>query len=433
MNRIVLIGNGFDLAHGMKTSYKNFINDFWKRKCEEIKNPQIEIFEDDFIKFNHSSGFRNFNDFNSLDTYSKDDGSRYISFGEDDGRYISFKNSFLYELSKKDLESWVDIENEYYTELKRISKSKDKSSLGKLNKEFYQIKNALSQYLRREEEDFNKSYNSDPNTISRIKRSIDKKISSKFKFRDLSHNTLKKISNQLYKDIKADVDGLNNNVVTEYELTELSREMRRHINVKNFSNSDIFRVISTMDNTYDLTGASNLYPKDILLLNFNYTDTHLMYESISKDSLRGFQKIQNIKIHGCIYEPDRNPMIFGFGDELDKEYQDLEDLDDNEFLENIKSIKYLESENYRKLLEFAESDEFQIFIFGHSCGNSDRTLLNTLFEHDNCISIKPFYHIRKDGTDNYSNITQNISRNFPDKAKMRARVVNKNYTTTLTD
>lgn len=24
MNRLVLIGNGFDLAHGLKTSYKNF-------------------------------------------------------------------------------------------------------------------------------------------------------------------------------------------------------------------------------------------------------------------------------------------------------------------------------------------------------------------------------------------------------------------------
>ena len=25
MNRLVLIGNGFDLAHGLKTSYKNFM------------------------------------------------------------------------------------------------------------------------------------------------------------------------------------------------------------------------------------------------------------------------------------------------------------------------------------------------------------------------------------------------------------------------
>lgn len=29
MNRIILIGNGFDLAHGLKTSYKDFIEDYW--------------------------------------------------------------------------------------------------------------------------------------------------------------------------------------------------------------------------------------------------------------------------------------------------------------------------------------------------------------------------------------------------------------------
>jgi hypothetical protein len=26
MNRIILIGNGFDLAHGLKTSYKHFMD-----------------------------------------------------------------------------------------------------------------------------------------------------------------------------------------------------------------------------------------------------------------------------------------------------------------------------------------------------------------------------------------------------------------------
>lgn len=26
MNRLVIIGNGFDMAHGLKTSYKDFIN-----------------------------------------------------------------------------------------------------------------------------------------------------------------------------------------------------------------------------------------------------------------------------------------------------------------------------------------------------------------------------------------------------------------------
>ena len=31
MNRIILIGNGFDLAHGLKTSYKNFLDDYWQK------------------------------------------------------------------------------------------------------------------------------------------------------------------------------------------------------------------------------------------------------------------------------------------------------------------------------------------------------------------------------------------------------------------
>ena len=31
MNRIVLIGNGFDLAHNLPTSYKDFINHYWEQ------------------------------------------------------------------------------------------------------------------------------------------------------------------------------------------------------------------------------------------------------------------------------------------------------------------------------------------------------------------------------------------------------------------
>ncbi|RPD96775.1 hypothetical protein EGM88_10340 [Aureibaculum marinum] len=30
MNKLIIIGNGFDLAHGLPTSYKHFLNHFWK-------------------------------------------------------------------------------------------------------------------------------------------------------------------------------------------------------------------------------------------------------------------------------------------------------------------------------------------------------------------------------------------------------------------
>ena len=94
---------------------------------------------------------------------------------------------------------------------------------------------------------------------------------------------------------------------------------------------------------------------------------------------------------------------------------------------DLKSIRYLETDNYRRLLSFVDSAPYQIYIMGHSCGNSDRTLLNTLFEHRNCVSIKPYYHLKEDGTDNYIEIIQNISRNFNDMRLMRDRVVNKTY------
>ncbi len=74
---------------------------------------------------------------------------------------------------------------------------------------------------------------------------------------------------------------------------------------------------------------------------------------------------------------------------------------------------------------------------GHSCGLSDRTLLSKLFEHENCVSIKPFYYEYKDKKgeikDDYSDKVRNISRNFKDKTIMREKVVNKTYCSPLSN
>jgi len=141
----------------------------------------------------------------------------------------------------------------------------------------------------------------------------------------------------------------------------------------------------------------------------------------------------DIHIHGELNNTN-NPLIFGYGDELEENYSKLENMQDNAYLENIKSVKYLETNNYKQLLNFINSDKYQVIILGHSCGNSDRTLLNTLFEHENCVSIKPYYYRYKDKEtgeikDNYSDIVRNISRSFKDKKSMRDKVVNKTYTT----
>jgi hypothetical protein len=115
---------------------------------------------------------------------------------------------------------------------------------------------------------------------------------------------------------------------------------------------------------------------------------------------------------------------------MDEDYKIIENLDDNEYLKNFKSFQYLQNSNYKTLLDYIDMDKFQVLILGHSCGLSDRTLLNTVFEHINCRSIKVFYHetIDLNGKvikDNYSEIIQNISRHFNKKKLMREKIVNK--------
>ena len=138
-----------------------------------------------------------------------------------------------------------------------------------------------------------------------------------------------------------------------------------------------------------------MMPDNIMLLSFNYTKTASLYKT---DDFRANY------IHGRL--EDSESVMFGYGDELDEKFKELQNSGNNDCLYNIKSIKYLESDNYRRVLDFIESDLFQVCIMGHSCGNSDRTLLNTLFEHKNCISIKPYFHEWDDG----KTITLNLSK-----------------------
>lgn len=161
-----------------------------------------------------------------------------------------------------------------------------------------------------------------------------------------------------------------------------------------------------------------LLPKNIMVLNFNYTHTAQIY-------CNRFDSFEEVHIHGDIENGDS--IIFGYGDELHADFAKLKEQGNDECLRNVKSIRYMEAPNYRQMLSFIESEPFQVLILGHSCGLSDRTLLNTIFEHPNCVSIKPYYYItdKEKGTDNYIELVLHISRNFNDMKLMRDRVVNK--------
>jgi len=324
---------------------------------------------------------------------------------------LTIENSFLKHISTESgFKSWLDIENEYYKflcyPLNLGTANHDShylyANISKLNSDFDYIKNKLEDFLK------NLISQKDIKSLDKIKEIIFSSIMLK----DLSEDGRKELANREHSKI------------TQYykkefpaEELKLSRktipyvEEYMHCDEKDFEQELLQDNISI--NRFDL------FPDNVLFLNFNYTDLESLY--IDDET----ENVEVIHIHGELGNTD-NPIIFGYGDELEESYGKLENLNDNKFLENIKSIKYQETDNYKKLLSFLNIDKYQILILGHSCGNSDRTLLNTIFEHENCVSIKPYY-FQENKTDNYSDIVRNISRSFTNKKSMRDKVVNKKY------
>ena len=51
MNRLVLIGNGFDLAHGLKTRYEDFLNWYWNDVGRRLLMGTSKSVSDDLCSF----------------------------------------------------------------------------------------------------------------------------------------------------------------------------------------------------------------------------------------------------------------------------------------------------------------------------------------------------------------------------------------------
>ena len=328
MNRIIVIGNGFDLAHGLRTSYSNFID--WV-KYKIIKNPD-EYFEHiSLSEMNPCFGTDTPKASSFFQRYYKGTKNLDEFIRECNKCKFVYRNNFLEHLiNTLNLKNWVDIEEEYFKELnicfQDYKKDENIDPIKKLNQDFAQIKDDLEEYLCGE--------NGKNVTINEKLNSITKKF-------DLNDN--------------------------------------------------------------------------ILFLNFNYTSYVKYYAQ---------HNMQIIHIHGEL-KNEKNPIIFGYGNEDNDIYKEINKKNCDDFFKNIKSFKYLDFSNYEKLKDFVNSAKYQIYIWGHSCGNSDGTLLKELFEDDNCVSIKPFYYKYKNGSDNFNDIKMNIFRHFSNDRTFRNKFINK--------
>ncbi|QNL22653.1 hypothetical protein HZR84_12100 [Hyphobacterium sp. CCMP332] len=422
MNRIILIGNGFDLAHGLKTRYRDFINHYWEQLILRLKETPIgHPFENDELAIRQIP-------YRHLQNASITQLSKIL---EDFNSGLIIKNRFFWNILKKShIELWVDIEQEFYNELNRVIDTRKKEApigsnvqkytIGDLNSDFHNTILLLNEYLTKVESEYKLDN-------PRIKSQLNDHMFHPTELKNLSLDSIEKLSNQEFELLKDSLSSVRDNYENRIKIPGKKREIIDQIH----HSHDPKNRLKTYMFSEQGKAHFDFNPNTTLLLNFNYTSTHLNYIKPNLNRLVEVRSpsVMPIQIHGSIYPNDDNPIIFGFGDELDEQYKRIEYLNDNKYLEFIKSIQYSNRNNYKRLLEFIESDFFHVLIMGHSCGISDRTLLNTIFEHDNCAFIKPYYYQWKNQNDqkvynNYSDIVRNISRNFNSKAKMRDRLVN---------
>lgn len=373
MNRLILLGNGFDLAHGLPTSYEDFIFNICKQEIlyclghTLYRNGNVTRFLDPKIIHKFDTKLPRGNIYNLIKdkinnkydlTELLSNKKNWIDFYSNETiesvthqmSVIKCSNSFAFNLvTENNGKNWSDIESYFYSKLI----------------ECFGIKNA-----------------NDP--IIKDKDEILKEV---------------KTLNEEFREVT---------FALGYYLTKYVEEKYKFEAQKEFIN-----ILSGNEQT-----------KSTLLLNFNYTQTADMYLPY----LQKNNPSELIQIHGKLDRFRDNPIIFGFGDEYDNTYKLLENFNDNSLFYHIKSFGYFKSNNYRNMESFVESDPYEIFIIGHSCGLSDRTLLKYLFEHNNCKSIK-IYHYQDPEKDffksinNYISVTQEISRHFGKKAAMRSKIV----------
>ncbi len=343
MNTLFIIGNGFDLAHGLKTRYSDFIVHYLQSKLKDTTSKNFYDYDLARVVFKKGIHY----EFNSIEGFFQVSRAENIEWHP--------RHSFFGDLVHKFQESnWVDIEHYYY-------------------------KNLLDLYFSHER----KAHISNFNIVPDVMR---------------LNGCLNDIKNCLIK------------YLTTIELPPKNRKIQDHMQ-KAVANTMAWN-----------SSHSGLLTSQILFLIFNYTNTINIYDEYLPSDITS-----KIYIHGNINNPN-NPIIFGYGDETDDYYQKIERLNLNVFLDNIKSFSYLKTDNYLKLSSFIESQAFAVYIMGHSCGLSDRVLLKSIFENENCENIKIFYHDRGDNSNDFFEKTQEISRHFSADLKdvMRRRIISLN-------
>ncbi len=378
MNRVVLIGNGYDLSVGLKTRYEDFLV-FYIKKCLTLARGGKD-YNDGLIKISvdHNNLLFKYpftgnpydqvqdeiiDPINTISDFKKCGHIKftYTKFSTSSSSDIIYKvdisNSLLSDLLIN--KGWTDIESTYFKKVLKLDiyNTKSISSVNKMNKQFDVLKKELKKYLNGEER-------------------------------------------------------LNYEEVEDINKTDKRRLLERCL---------LFNPESPENPFYEKEIKDD-YINKVLFINFNYTSTLEVQLKQLLDSYGNHNtsmpsfKVESI--HGNL--EDNTDIIFGYGDENHDSYKSIEESEIAEYLVNIKSFYYSLNDKYRNILNFISEDEYEVFSIGHSLGISDRILLSTIMTNKNCRFIRLFHRGNKNS---FFNKVISLSRHFPNNGDMRRKLL----------
>ncbi len=368
---ILIIGNGFDLAHSLPTKYTDFL-DF----CKIIK------------RFYCVSEYWIQTDFDKVLL----------------GTGIAFNNSNLEELR-----SWL--EKKY-----KIRKLCEQKNTGVRKIEIDKILDKFEQYINPNfwidyisQNSIGDNWTDFESGISKVIISLDSDMNNKAKKRELD-DYVERLSDPFLNNVY--INGTNNEKTFRYIRKCLLDDLNKLIQALELYLSEIVETINVTNRIKEIEEITPDY-----VLSFNYTNTYARVygtDSIVKcENVHGsIREMDRYRLYGWVLEKDgfhlrdrKSNMVLGIDEYLEenrknintnfiafkKYYQRIIKGTGNEYkiwIDEIrKSANEVEIENQRKYLTQIPYAKFKnkhrIYIFGHSLNVTDKDILRDLILNDN--------------------------------------------------
>lgn len=378
MTDLLIVGNGFDLYHGLPTRYTDFLkfisywSIFWDNYNGEAKAQVCTPFR---VKLSEQNEIieESMRDFASHQGYYKYEHLEFINSHID--------NLWIQYFLKKQLSSvnWIDFEGEIYNVLKLVE-------------EYY---SEFIPEMRKRNDAPIKYIPGDMSTVINI-------------FKKNCPEEYIDITQGIISRSDTEKDKLKNN--KEMLLSTMKRELDDLIKCLDYYLLDFVSNIKVEQYSEQIKELSY-----INLLNFNYTYT---YASVyGKNSLR-----EHHRIHGDCLEED---MVLGIPDEsfpstldyiyFQKYFQRIQKRTGNYY----KS--WITEPNARE--KSLEDVPINVFIMGHSLADSDKGILKEIFMNDFVCKITIFYHSQLAYEQQVINLVSMFGKDFVIEQTANDRIV----------